>query len=55
MEHPKSGIQRYRNAPRRRFGCHLPVVMLRVCEDLGSQRQTFENVFLIHKTARFTH
>ena len=33
--------------------CHLPAVMLRVCEVLGSQRQTFENVFLIYKTARF--
>ena len=30
--------------------CHLPAVMLRVCEVLGSQRQTFENVFLIYKT-----
>ena len=44
-------IKVYRNAPRRRFGCLLPAVMLRVCEVLGSQRQTFENVFLIYKTA----
>ncbi len=42
----------YRNAPRRRLGCHLPVVMLRSCEVRESQRQTFENVFLITKTAR---
>ena len=43
----------YRNALHGRLGCHLPAVMLRVCEVLGSQRQTFENVFLIYKTARF--
>ena len=46
-------IKVYRNAPRRRFGCHLPAVMLRVCEVLGSQRQTFENVFLIYKTVHY--
>ena len=37
---------------RRRLGCHLSAVMLRVCEVLGSQRQTFENVFSYNKTAR---
>ena len=43
----------YRYAPRRRFGCHLPVVGFgRVCEVRSPQRQTFENVFLIYKTAR---
>ena len=42
----------YRNAPRRRFGCHLPVVVFGICEILDTQRQTFENVFLIYKTAR---
>ena len=42
----------YRNALRRRFGCHLPAVSLRICEIRVSQRQTFENVFPYNKTAR---
>ena len=44
-----------RNAPRRRFGCHLSVVALDFCEVRISQRQTFENVFLIYKIARLAH
>ena len=37
---------------RRRFGCHLPVVVLGICEILDAQRQTFENVPFIYKAAR---
>ena len=40
------------SVPRRRFGCHLPVVVFGICEILDTQRQTFENVFLIYMTAR---
>ena len=41
----------YRNAPRRHFGCHLPVVVFGICEILDTQRQTFENVFFIYMAA----
>ena len=45
-------IKVYRNALRRRLGCHLSVVEIGTCEIHDSQRQTFENVFLIYKIAR---
>ena len=34
--------------------CHLSAVEIGTCEIHDPQRQTFENVFLIYKTARFT-
>jgi hypothetical protein len=45
-------IKVYRNAPRD-ASVVICLLWLGICEIRRAQRQTFENVFLIYKTARF--
>ena len=47
-------IKVYRNAPRD-ASVVICLLWLGICEIRRAQRQTFENVFFIYKTARFTH